>query len=70
MKKYEYKFIEVKIETEFDVQQGDTFEKCKNIVQSETQAGWKLNQIVIPYNEKFGIGGVYCYQIILEKEIE
>lgn len=68
MKKFEYKFVEVPIKSTLKTKVGDTFEKCKDVIILEAQNGWRLKQVVIPANEKFGAGGTYCYQIIFEKE--
>lgn len=39
MKKYEYKFIQVKRESGFKIKQGATFEKCKEIIVEEANNG-------------------------------
>ena len=69
MKKYEYKFVEVKREFGLKVETGITFEKCKQVITEEAEQGWKLVQIVAPFNEKRGIYSAYCYQIIFEREV-
>ena len=51
MKKYEYKFVEVKKQTGLA---GITFEECKKVISSETEHGWRLKQVVTPINEKSG----------------
>lgn len=66
MKKYEYKFIKVKRQS----QKGATFEECKSIIEQEAEKGWRLKQIVTDFNEKLGISSAMGYQIILEKEID
>lgn len=68
MKKYEYKFVEIRREG-LKAKTGDTFEKCKEVIEEEAAQGWKLVQIVTPFNEKAGVYAPYCYQIILEKEV-
>lgn len=69
--KYEYKFVEVPLrEHGFNTKVGDGFNKCKSIITEESSNGWKLNQIIIPVNEKTGINVPYCYQIIFERAIE
>lgn len=68
--KYEYKFIEVPLrENGFKTKQGDSFERCKEIIIEEASNGWRLKQVVIPPNEKMGIAHPYNYQIIFEKSI-
>ena len=54
MKKYEYKFVEIQRETGLKVKVGDTFEKCKQVIIEEAEHGWKLKQVVTPFNEKTG----------------
>lgn len=72
MKNYEYKFVEVSAKT-FKVKVGGMYDKCKEIIMEEAKNGWRLKQIIIPYNEKFneklGVYGAAGYQIIFEKEI-
>ena len=55
MKKYEYKFVEIQRETGLKVKTGDTFEKCKQVISKEAEQGWKLVQVVTPFNEKAGV---------------
>ncbi len=68
MKKYEYKFVEVGVETGFKVRAGSTFETCKKVIMTEAEQGWQLKQIVTPINEKSGVNSPLCYQIIFERE--
>lgn len=69
--KYEYKFTEVPLRrNDLKTKRGDGFNKCKEIITEEAANGWKLNQIVIPANEKTGVAMPYCYQIIFERVIE
>lgn len=68
MKKYEYKFVEIQREAGLKVKVGDTFEKCKQVITEEAKQGWKLQQVVTPFNEKTGVDTPYCYQIIFERE--
>lgn len=75
MKTYEYKFIKVPLVTKkkgiIDVaNKGETFEACKDVIIKEAQDGWRLKQVVVPFNEKSGVYGADCYQIIFEKCID
>ncbi len=69
MKKYEYKFVEVPIKRGLKIKTGDTFEECKKIINSNSEQGWRLRQIVMPLNEKTGVFTANSYQIIFEKEL-
>ena len=69
MKKYEYKFVEIQRETGLKVKTGDTFDKCKQVIIEEAEQGWKLVQVITPFNEKTGVYSPYCYQIIFEREV-
>ena len=69
MKKYEYKFVEVPRIKGFKVKTGDTFEECKKVILLEAKNGWRLKQIVTPFNERTGIFTSNCYQIIFEREL-
>lgn len=69
MKKYEYKFVEVKAKRGLKDKCGDTFEECKQIIIAEAQNDWRLKQVVVPFNEKMGVNSAIGYQIIFEKEI-
>ena len=51
MKKYEYKFIEVPKKPGIKGH-GNTFTECQNIIMEEAQNGWRLKQVVVPFNEK------------------
>ena len=68
MKKYEYKFIEVPKKPGIKGH-GNTFTECQNIIMEEAQNGWRLKQVVVPFNEKTGVYGAWCDQIIFEREI-
>ena len=70
MKKYEYKFVNVPAKSGFKVKTGDTFNECKQIITSEAQEGWRLKQVVVPFNEKTGVYGASAYEIIFEREME
>lgn len=50
------------------MKKGDTLAECKNAILENAQQGWRLKQVVVPFNEKTGAYGAYCYQIIFEKE--
>ncbi len=69
MKKYEYKFVEVPRRTGFKVKTGESFEECKQVIIAEAEQGWRLKQVVTPFDEKTGVFVSYCYQIIFEREI-
>lgn len=69
MKKYEYKFIEVAAKRGLKDKKDDTFEECKQIIAAEAENGWRLKQIVMPFNEKTVVYAASGYQIIFEKEI-
>ena len=69
MKKYEYKFVEVPKKRGLKIKIGDTFEECKKIINSHSEQGWRLKQIVMPFNEKTGVFTASCYQIIFEREL-
>lgn len=69
MKKYEYKFVEVPRHNGMKVTVGETFEECKEIILQEAEQGWRLVQIVMPFNEKTGAYTSTCYQVIFEKEV-
>lgn len=70
MKLYEYKFVEVTAKKELKTKAGDTFKECEAIILKEAEQGWRLKQVVTPFNEKIGIYGAIGYQIIFEKESE
>lgn len=40
MKQYEYKFINVPAKNGLKVKPGETFEECKNIINSSASEGW------------------------------
>ena len=48
MSKYEYKFVEVPAKSGLKVKPGDTFEKCKEIIVTQAEDGWRLKQILTP----------------------
>ena len=51
------------------VKRGETFEKCKQVITEEAQQGWRLKQIVAPFDEKSSAYYAYAYQIIFEREL-
>lgn len=67
MARYEYKFIEIPRSKMFEKQ--DDFEKCKEVIASEAQNGWRLKQVVVPYQEKSGTYFSKGYEVILEREV-
>lgn len=74
MKKYEYEFVEVPVVIDKKgivniAHKGETFEVCKEIIIKESEKGWRLKQVVVPFNEKIGVYSADCYQVIFEKEI-
>lgn len=70
MKQYEYKFVEILAKRGFKDKAGNTFDACKQIIVTEAKNGWRLKQVVTPFNEKMRLYGVMDYQIIFEKENE
>ena len=66
---YKNQFVEVHSELGFKVKKGDTFEKCKQIIIEEAEQGWRLKQVVVPFDEKTYKYEPYCYQIIFEREL-
>ena len=69
MKKYKYKFVEIQRKTGLKVKCGEAFEECKQTIAAEAEQGWRLKQVVTPFNEKAGVYAPYCYQIIFEREV-
>lgn len=69
MKKYEYKFVEIQRRTGLKVKTGETFEECKQVIMAEAEQGWRLKQVVTPFDEKKGVFVSCCYQIIFEREV-
>lgn len=70
MTQFEYKFVEVDMKNGLKTKPGDTFEECKIIILKEAKNGWRLKQIVTPFNEKIGVYGPLGYQIIFEKAVD
>lgn len=69
MKKFEYKFVEIPRKAGMKVKTGETFEECKKVIMSEAERGWRLKQVVTPFDEKKGVFVSDCYQIIFEREV-
>lgn len=69
MAHYEYKFVEVPRKGGLKAQSGDTFEACKQVIADEAAKGWRLKQVVTPFNEKMGMSVATGYQIIFEREV-
>lgn len=69
MKTYEYKFVEVPRAGGLRVKAGDTFEACKQVIAAEAAQGWRLKQVVTPFDEKSGVYAAMCYQVIFEREV-
>lgn len=69
MKKYEYKFVEINKRVGVKAKRGDTFEECKEVIMAEAEQGWRLKQVVTPFDEKTGLFVPCCYQIIFEREV-
>lgn len=67
MDRYEYDFVEVPVRFGFKMKVGDTFEACKEIIRDRAAEGWRLVQVVTPFNEKLGVYGNLGYQIIFER---
>lgn len=68
---YEYKFVEVPLrEKGFKTKVGDSFDKCKEIIEEKAKNKWRLKQVVTPVNEKTGVASPYCYQIIFERLVQ
>lgn len=69
MKQYEYKFVRVNKITGLRARNGDTFKEVKKIIRTEAEQGWRLKQVVTPFNEVVAPLYPSCYQIIFEREI-
>lgn len=69
IKMYEYKFVRVPFKRKLKDPMDASFERVKEIITEEAKNGWRLKQVVIPANEKTGVYGAFCYEVILEKEI-
>lgn len=67
---YEYKFVEVPVKKTIKATPGEGFEACKSIITEEAKNGWRLKQVVTPFDEKMGVYMAIGYQIVFEKHIE
>lgn len=65
---YEYKVVEVPIQSSIKSKKGDSFNYCVDVIHEYASKGWRLVQIVIPPNEKMGVMMAYDYKIIFEKQ--
>lgn len=61
--------MEVPQKTRMKIKTGDSFEECKQVIIAEAEQGWRLKQVVTPFDEKTGLFVSYCYQIIFEREV-
>ncbi|RDY20485.1 DUF4177 domain-containing protein [Criibacterium bergeronii] len=43
-------FVEIKSKFGFKVKKGDTLAECKNAILENAQQGWRLKQVVVPFN--------------------
>ncbi|MFT9076095.1 DUF4177 domain-containing protein [Ethanoligenens sp.] len=66
MAQYEYRFVEIPLSPM--TKQADDIKKCKEVIASDAQNGWRLKQVVVPYHERFGLFRAKGYEIIFEKE--
>ena len=69
MKNYEYKFVEVPVapEKKEDAKGFSPYKICARVIGTESQAGWRLKQIMEP---KMTVIGANAYLVILEREKE
>lgn len=67
MLQYQYKFVEIPRSSLLG--KHDDFDKCKEVIVSEAQNGWRLKQVIVPYQEKSGAYFPKGYEIIFEKEV-
>ncbi|MCC8025633.1 MAG: DUF4177 domain-containing protein [Clostridium sp.] len=69
MGKYNYKFVEVPFDGDLKTDETEIFQKCKEIITTESARGWRLIQILTPESAKKCPGAKVCYEIVLEQEI-
>ena len=69
MKNYEYKFVEVPVapDKKEDAKGFSPYKICARVIGTESQAGWRLKQIMEP---KMSVIGANAYLVILEREKE
>ena len=65
MKKYEYKFVEVKKQMGLA---GITFEECKKVIISEAECGWRLKQIVRQSTRNQGLILLFVIKLFLKEK--
>lgn len=70
MRQYEYQFLEIPARKAGKTARGDAWRECRKVIAAEAQKGWRLKQVVVPFHEKMGIYGAWCYQIIFEREAD
>lgn len=66
---YKYEFVDVETQNSLKDSKDKGFEKCKSIINQYAEEGWRLVQIVEPYNEKMGVMRPFKYTIVFEKSI-
>lgn len=66
MRKFDYKFVEIAL-SECAKEKTSPLQVCARVINSESQEGWRLKQILEP---KTNIYGCDSYLVILEKEME
>ncbi|MDD5795034.1 MAG: DUF4177 domain-containing protein [Clostridiales bacterium] len=66
---YKYEFVDVETGNNLRETKDTGFEKCKSIINQYAEQGWRLVQVVTPYNEKMGIMRPFKYTIIFEKSM-
>lgn len=65
MTTYAYKFVTVPRQR--GGRPGDSFAACKQVIADAAQEGWRLVQVVTPFNEKMGISFPMGYEVIFER---
>ena len=80
MKNYEYKFVEVPVapDKKEDAKGFSPYKICARVIGTESQAGWRLKQIMEPkmrrlkqiMEPKMSVIGANAYLVILEREKE
>lgn len=67
MELYEYKFVEVSKKLMKKEEAG--FKCCENVIKNEAKDGWRLKQVVTPFNHKAGVYVPENYTIIFERKM-